>query len=153
MAEERIAFIAQHNDHYQVDLSGFNVTRCIIDYAVTLDLRRDPISAEIRISTPFEYKTEGVDVRIDPEGPPEELASILGLCRGRSVMAVTVWKNGTLEVSFDDESRLSVPADEQYEAWTLSGPSGALIVSGPGGAVSIFGSADSSTPDQGSAKA
>jgi hypothetical protein len=130
--------VTEDVDRYLVDVAGFSVMQCRVDYAFTLQLMSGEKEVAIRIGRPFRYQTQSLAVNVDPEARPEELGPVLHLCRERTVRELTVRKDGALEMRFDDESLLSVPADNDYEAWTLSGPGQLLIVSGPGGDVSIF---------------
>jgi hypothetical protein len=45
---------------------------------------------------------------------------------------------GTLRVVFEGGARLIVEPDPAYEAWSVSGPDGALVVSTPGGELAIW---------------
>jgi hypothetical protein len=52
------------------------------------------------------------------------------------------WKpdeeSGMLSVAFDNGARLRIKPDSSYEAWTVSGPRGMLVVSMPRGELAIW---------------
>lgn len=43
-----------------------------------------------------------------------------------------------LSVAFDNGARLRIKPDSSYEAWTVSGPRGMLVVSMPRGELAIW---------------
>ena len=55
----------------------------------------------------------------------------------KSVRYATAWKDGRLEIQFEDGTRLAVPIDPEFEAWEMSGPKSTKIVSLPGGNLAI----------------
>ncbi|MHA7194428.1 DUF6188 family protein [Paenarthrobacter nitroguajacolicus] len=54
---------------------------------------------------------------------------------------------GALHMEFSDGSTIDVLPDERYEAWTLAGPDGLLLVSLPGDGLAIW-SADATPAAQ-----
>lgn len=62
---------------------------------------------------------------------------------GKAVCASAISDTGILSLTFDDGSSVAAPPDADYEARTVSGPHGHLIVSTPGGELVTFG------PDEG----
>ena len=114
------------------------VTQCRIDHAFTIIFGDADETFEIRIDEPFTLGTAGGDdVSLDPEGPSAAIAPALDVLH-RGVESAVAFKDGRLEIGFDDGRVLRVPAGETYEAWTLVGPAGLYIVSVPGGELAIW---------------
>lgn len=57
---------------------------------------------------------------------------------GHTVTESTVDEGGALSVAFEGGARLRVEPDPAYEAWNVSGPYGALVVSTPGGELAVW---------------
>ena len=129
--------IIEHPDRYELDLRDSRVVRCIVDFAFTLEVARDDESATIRISGPFALRRGGAAWDLDPEAAPAELGPALELSR-TFVTSAIVQKNGELSLAFGDGSKLTVPNNDDYEAWTLTVADGPLVVSVPGGTVTVF---------------
>lgn len=119
-------------------LVGYMVSRCIVDFAFTLDFMRDRRLASLRIETPFECNFNGLVLHCDPGHSPEALGPVLRLFR-HTVDAVWIADDDALHIEFDGQLSLAVPHDPDFESWTLNGPAGELIVAGPGSRLSVFG--------------
>ncbi|MEU4694872.1 DUF6188 family protein [Actinoplanes sp. NPDC023714] len=87
---------------------------------------------EIRIETAFTLADADRTLEITPGGE-DEVALV-----GRVVTSATGDELGGLLIDFVGESRLTVPADAEFEAWTLAGPDGLKVVSTPGGELSVW---------------
>jgi hypothetical protein len=112
------------------------VTRCLLDYAEVGLLLANGIN--INIGQVFAYVySDGTEVGLDPEGEGVLLAPILRL-RRMIVKSGMAFKDGRLQVHFEDGSHIEVPASQQFEAWNITGPGGLLIVSIPGGDLTIW---------------
>jgi hypothetical protein len=57
---------------------------------------------------------------------------------GQVVAVVMADDSGGLRVDLEGGARLLVPADPNYEAWTVAGPNGLKVVSLPGGGLSVW---------------
>ena len=57
---------------------------------------------------------------------------------GDTVEMATADAAGALDVTFTGGAHLQVHADAEYEAWNVSGPGGALVVSTAGGELSVW---------------
>jgi hypothetical protein len=98
----------------------------MVDYAFSIHTRGGII---LRVENAFTYKTpSGQNHRLDPAGDPSLLGPALSIARS-SVTAGIVDDLGTLHVDFADGSAIDVSADKLYEAWTINGPEGLLLVS------------------------
>jgi hypothetical protein len=116
-----------------------DVALCMVDYAFSIHTRGGII---LRVENAFTYKTpSGQNHRLDPAGDPSLLGPALSIARS-SVTAGIVDDLGTLHVDFADGSAIDVSADNLYEAWTINGPEGLLLVSCPGGGLATWGVGD-----------
>jgi uncharacterized protein DUF6188 len=93
---------------------------------------------EIRTGTPFLLSTPAGNFRFQPDEEPEGNLDRLRELIGHTVTEATTDKSGTLHVAFDNNARLRIDPDTSYEAWTVSGPHGMLVVCMPGGELAIW---------------
>ena len=108
-----------------------------VDLRYTLVLRLSGVYV-VAISSPLTVEHDGGRIRLDPEsGDPGSFGPIHQLV-GRTVEAAVVDRAGALDVTFDTGARLTVEPDPHYEAWNVSGPDGALVVSMPGGELAVW---------------
>lgn len=80
------------------------------------------------------------DLDADEDYPP--VPDALTPFIGKTIRALCVSDGGDLDVSFDDDCRLSVKSSEFHEAWQLSGPRGEMVVCMPGGKLATWGPRD-----------
>lgn len=126
------------SDRWVLPAAEFNVKRCCIDDALTIDFSHgDASEAMLFVSGPFELQTSGGSVLLRPAGDAASMAPVLSLL-GLSVDRAEALKVGTLEVAFGDGSRLRIPPDERFEAWEFIGLHGAKAIALPGGNVAIW---------------
>ncbi|MGO4144565.1 DUF6188 family protein [Paenarthrobacter sp. YAF11_1] len=112
------------------------IVRCMVDYAFSIHTQAGIV---LRIENEFIYTTaSGLSHRLDAAGDPSLLGPALSIARS-SVTAGCADDRGNLHVDFADGSTVEVSPDEQYEAWTLNGPEGLLLVSCPGGGLTTWG--------------
>jgi len=108
-----------------------------VDLEYTLVLRLSGVYV-VGVSSPLTVEHDGRRIRLDPEGgAPESFGPVHQLV-GRTVEAAVVDRSGALDVTFDNGARLTVEPDPHYEAWNVSGPDGALVVSMPGGELAVW---------------
>ncbi|WP_158609521.1 DUF6188 family protein [Cellulomonas triticagri] len=112
-------------------LVGREVDRVVFDRAVTLVFEG---GAELRLECAFGVVERDGVTQVDPGAPVGGSAAVLGIL-GRVVVGVAVTEAGAVRVEIADGTVLECAADPDVEAWTLSGPSGLLVVSVPGGTV------------------
>ena len=126
-------------DSWNLPVASQQVTRCCIDYSAVSLLLSNGVS--VYIEGRFVYAGPGgAGSTLDPDGEASALAPVVRL-RRLLVADAKAYKDGSLEMQFEDGSRIFVPADQQYEAWTLSGPGGPdglKVVSMPGGELAIW---------------
>jgi hypothetical protein len=114
------------------------IVRVCIDWAVSLNIGVDGTGVEVRIEQPCRLSrpAEGV-IPLVPDGDPGELAPVLRLVR-QTVSRLDAFKDGHLEVELTGGDLLTVAATDDFEAWQVSGASGARVVSVPGGTVAVW---------------
>jgi hypothetical protein len=78
-------------------------------------------------------------LHLDASGPWTKVVPVLELRHAR-VASATAFRNGQLEIRFDDGSALIAESDSDYENWEINGPDALNVVAQPGGGVSIISS-------------
>ncbi|GAA1463262.1 DUF6188 family protein [Williamsia maris] len=58
--------------------------------------------------------------------------------KGAKITDAQYDESGSLSISLDNGSEISVAPDEVYESWQVAGPSGSLIVCMPSGDIAIW---------------
>ncbi|MEV0358024.1 DUF6188 family protein [Nocardia sp. NPDC050697] len=119
----------------ELPITGRQITAAVHDHLVALSTAD---GFELQIEGDFDLEAAHSDRRAvsltDDGGPRTDLASAL---RG-TITAATVDPAGVLTVDFDSATRLVVPPDADYEAWTLAGPDGYRVVCLPGGELAVW---------------
>jgi hypothetical protein len=130
--------LIEQSDRWILPVSGQRVSRCCVGYAVTLMCDN---GLDIDIEGAFAYRmTDGREHLLDPQGPALDLAPVLST-RSLIIREGTAFKDGRLQILFENGSQISVPADPSYEPWTiatLGGINGLKVVSIPGGDLAIW---------------
>ena len=129
--------LVEGEDRWVLPLEGGTVVQCRVDYAFTLVVEANAASYEVRIEQPFELCTNGGRRRLTWHEDPVALAPALAVLHARVAEALAV-KDGRFEIRFRDGRRLEVPANADFEAWTLVGPGGLQLVSMPGGELAVW---------------
>jgi hypothetical protein len=102
----------------------------------------------IVIESPFTLDIRGDSFSLSPEEQRDDALQALDQLAGHTIEEATADAAGALHVIFEGGARLTVEPDPAYEAWSVSGPDGALVVSTAGGKLAIWKSqlnADEST--------
>jgi Family of unknown function (DUF6188) len=141
MADEMsVTELVEAQDHWVLPLDGCAVVQCRVDFAFTIVAEGPEGAFELRVEQPFEWfgGTDGqAPLSIDVAGDPTAAAPALA-CLNRGIRAGAAFKDGRLELRFEDGLELRVPAGQDYEPWTLTGPGGLRVVSAPGGELTIW---------------
>jgi hypothetical protein len=134
-------------DGIELPLDGDVVTRCCIDgsiggqcVAFTPHFWGHEENFAIRIAQPFLLKEGEREQQLSPDNLGH-LRVALGVLGKTVEEAVAYQSNGTLEVSFTDETMLVVPPHPLYEAWDLyssTSHQGLKIVCLPGGGLAVW---------------
>ena len=129
-------------------LEGSQVSLIYIDYAFGFVLEPPELgepTARIRIGMTFELLgADGTSHPVIPGPPQDSVAPALRL-HNQVVLDATASADGTLKISFEDGSGLTVAPDPNYEAWELNGPVG-MMVCLPGGGVAFWPAGAEGTP-------
>ena len=118
-----------------VGLNGKCLQSVLTDYTVRLQFSDAHF---VVISSPFRLDSRAESALLSPEDDTEEAFLPIRQLAGQTVDEATADESGTLRVRFNGGTVLLVPPDDAYEAWNVSGPGGALVVSTPGGALAIW---------------
>lgn len=125
-------------DHWILPLEERQVTRCIVDYAFSIEfLIAEDELVSIRIGSAFSLENKSSREFFDPEQAPTAMGAALALLH-KNVQHAIAWKDGRLEISFMDGTLLTVPFNSEFEAWEVSGPKSIKIISLPGGNLAIW---------------
>lgn len=131
----------------ELGLSGKRLQSMQHEYTVVLQI--DDVHF-VAVSSPFTVEVDGDTTCLSPEEDPEEAFELVRQLIGQKINRATVDSAGTLNMVFERGARISVGPDPDYEAWNVSGPDGALVVSMPGGELAIW-SGQPSTDTSGTA--
>ncbi|MGW7350322.1 DUF6188 family protein [Streptomyces sp. NPDC054784] len=130
--------LLEESNHWKVHMKDLPVTSIELELALTLHSCGELGRFVVRIEGHFCFTTDGGSAR---NFNPDEGASSMSATRlleRTSFKEVIAGKNGTLELLFHDGGRIFVPCSEEYEAWTLAGPSRMHLVAVPGGGVAVW---------------
>lgn len=116
-------------------LHGKSLQSVLIEHTVRMQLS-DVYS--IVIESPFRLDIHGHSYSLSPEEEPDAALQPLRQLVGHTIEEATADAAGALHVIFEGGARLTVEPDAAYEAWSFSGPDGALIVSTAGGKLAIW---------------
>lgn len=94
------------------------------------------------IQSPLTVESHGEKHLLSPEDDADEAFAPVRELIGQTVESAITEKAGTLRIVFSNGAIIAVPPDEDYEAWNVSGPNGALVVSMPGGELAIWSPAE-----------
>lgn len=131
-----IIMLTEFQDYWLIKVDACTVRRCSIDYTFTLELQDTTTELLLQVAGRFVVKHQAQEFHMIPTSPPQ-LGPALNLL-GKQVNFLKLYKCGDLEAEFEQEWSLSVPADEQYEAWELVENDGIRVVSMPGGDLAIW---------------
>ncbi|OZD03598.1 hypothetical protein CH281_12335 [Rhodococcus sp. 06-221-2] len=108
-----------------------------LEFGFSLTLRTDR-DCEIRIESNFEITEPGTEVfRGVPHMLLSENDSVQRLI-GRLVAHANASNDGDLLVEFADGTRLAVPFDPDFEAWSIAATEGFKAVSVAGGGLTLW---------------
>ncbi|WP_405489074.1 DUF6188 family protein [Nocardia sp. NBC_00511] len=116
---------------------GQKVSEVIVGFTVTIRMGQ---------SSEFELQIEGeIDLRL-PTGDihhvtAEKYADIqpeLNAIVGSAVLAADADEVHGLVIDFESGNRITIPVDQDYEAWNVTGPDGYRVISLPGGELAFW---------------
>jgi len=129
-------FPEEFQDHWELPLVGDTISRCMVDAAFHIQFldRKDPVT--VTVESPFTLTKGGVSKRLSPE-EPIELGPALELFKGIVVTALA-YKTGHLRIELSGGLMLTVPPDDEYEAWSIVSDHNLKMVCTPGGTVALW---------------
>jgi len=116
-------------------LRGKSLQSVLIEYVVRMQLSDVYF---IVIESPFRLDIHGDSLSLSPEEDRDDALQALRQLVDRTIADATADDVGALHLTFEGGARLTVEPDPDYEAWSVSGPGGALVVSTPGGKLAIW---------------
>jgi hypothetical protein len=116
-------------------LHGKSLQSVLIEHTVRMQLSDVYF---IVIESPFTLDIDGVSFSLSPEEERDDALQALDQLAGHTIEEATADAAGALHVIFEGGARLTVEPDPAYEAWSVSGPDGALVVSTAGGKLAIW---------------
>ncbi|MCA1676489.1 MAG: DUF6188 family protein [Actinobacteria bacterium] len=138
MAQITRTSLLEQSDHWVLPLRGEVVVQCRYDNAFTLLVGELDPPFFIRISDSFTIcSSEGSVSRFDPEVDPQGMGGTLRLLRGVITRSIS-YKDGRLEIGFEDGSVVRVTPSSGYEPWEISGPNGPLMVANTDGELVVW---------------
>ncbi|WP_240431252.1 DUF6188 family protein [Mycobacterium kyogaense] len=116
-------------------LNGKKLQSVLIENSIVMQLSDEHFAL---IASPLVLTRNGEVFTLTPDEDPQEAFQPIRQLVGLDVSESTADDSGALKIAFTDGSLIQVPADDAYEAWNVSGPNGALVVSMPGGELAIW---------------
>jgi hypothetical protein len=116
-------------------LSGQTLLAENVDYSAVLNFSDKYMT---RIESPFALHLPNGDFEFSPESDPAEAFEPLRELVGQTVTESAAEDSGALRLAFANGATVPVEADESYEAWTVAGPGGMLVVCMPRGELAIW---------------
>jgi hypothetical protein len=116
-------------------LNGRCLQSALIEYTLRMQLSDVYF---IFIESPFTVDSHGEILWLSTEEDVDEAFQPIRQLVGQTVKEVTADETGALRICFSGGARIHVPPDEAYEAWSVSGPDGTLVVCTPGGKLAIW---------------
>jgi hypothetical protein len=116
-------------------LRGTSLQSVLVEYIVRMQLSDVYF---IVIESPFRLDLHGHSLSLSPEEDRDDALDALRQLVDRTIEDATADDVGALHLTFERGARLTVEPDPAYEAWSVSGPGGALVVSTPGGKLAIW---------------
>ena len=116
-------------------LHGKSLQSVVIEHTVRMQLSDVYF---IVIESPFRLDIHGESFSLSPEEETDDALQALRQLVGHTIEEATADAAGALHVIFEGGARLTVEPDPAYEAWSVSGPDGALVVSTAAGKLAIW---------------
>ncbi|WP_020662058.1 DUF6188 family protein [Amycolatopsis benzoatilytica] len=116
-------------------LEGKKLLSITVEYSAVLHFSDDYTA---RIESPFSFSVPGRQYSFSPESDPQESFQPMDILLSQVVANSDVDDSGTLRIAFDNGAAIQAEKDDEYEAWTVSGPDGFLVVSMPGGELATW---------------
>lgn len=115
------------------------LSRIYVDHAVGLQFFVEQATT-VRIETPFKILDGPRELQVIV-AQSSTLVHVLNLLH-EQLLDANAQSDGTLRLVFANGVVIVVPPDPNYEAWTLEGPAGYLVVCRPGGELAVWQDVD-----------
>ncbi|MEU4675133.1 DUF6188 family protein [Amycolatopsis sp. NPDC023774] len=116
-------------------LEGKKLLSTTVEYSAVLHFSDDYTA---RIESPFSFRSTGKKYDLSPDSDPQESFQPMAILLHQAVTRAEADDSGSLSLVFDNGATIHVEPDDEYEAWTVSGPDGFLVVSMPGGELATW---------------
>jgi hypothetical protein len=127
-------------DSWLIDIGGWQITQCIVDYAFTIVCYDPGSSVSFRIERPFVVRDDdgaAHTVDLEADGPAAIVPALRML--HQTIEEARALKDGTLVIRTANGITLTAPPDPQYEAWTISSHHQEIsMMSLPGGGLAVW---------------
>lgn len=143
MAYPNTAQTIELEEAWLLPLQGQIVDRSYTYPGLIFDLIGERRSYHVRMYGDAVFQAADEEVHSIPaEKWAEEKPELVTCFRGRVVNECLAHKDGRLEISFEDGSRLEILPDQEYESWEISGTGDLHVVGLPGGELAIWKARD-----------
>ncbi|GII75538.1 hypothetical protein Sru01_05200 [Sphaerisporangium rufum] len=119
-------------------LGGQSVVRVAFDAGVTL---LTDSGYEVRIEAAATLSSEDGTWEVTPGAPTPAMTRMIELF-GAEILSARASVAGTLSIHLAGGRSLIVEPDDHFEAWTMAGPGGALVVCMPAGELALWRTSD-----------
>lgn len=132
--------IIELDDRWLLPLGGQVVRRSYVSFiALILELEGNGRDYVVRADGETKARSpSGKEHHVLAEQWKEEAPELISGFKGKVVERGFAYKNGRLELSFEDGSVLEVLSDLDYESWMLSGTGDLRVIGCPGGELAIW---------------
>jgi len=130
--------IQEKSSTWIISPTGVEISRCVLDYSVTLETNENSDSSctIIRIESDFTIirDSQSRTVEIENVGSVGQAAVFLR----KELTSGYVSTDGKLELRFSDNVSLIVDSNNSYEAWSVLTKDGERLICMPGGEVAYW---------------
>ena len=127
-------FSGRGRDRVTLDLSGQEVVSHLCQGTVVLTMTGGYV---VVLEAPFTVATPGGSRRVDPARAAES-TSLAEELVGQTIVSSAIDDAGSLSVTFTSGIRLLAEPDDGFDAWTVTGPAGMLVVCTSGGKLAVW---------------
>ncbi|MET9210494.1 MULTISPECIES: DUF6188 family protein [unclassified Nocardia] len=118
----------------ELQIQGTVVKEILVGYTITLRSGTSASEYELQIECELSLSDPAGFTKVAPE-EYSLIESRLGSLVGATVISACSDDNGELIMKFSNDVMISVPVDQDFEAWGIAGPGGYRVISSPGGGV------------------
>lgn len=133
-------YFIKDGDIWRLPIEGSIISRCLVDMAFTFEITipDNSVLISVKIEEKFVFKSLDKEYVLTP-GPSgsKEVGPVLNILWNK-VYNISIEKHGELVIESDGNNSIRVPASAEFEAWSIYGPNGLLVVCAPDGEISIW---------------